>query len=167
MTYQSLVSFEYWTFIAQLLNFFLQIWLFKKFLFKPVKAILEKRRSEVEKTYSDADEAMNIAKTAKDEYEAQLKNARVDAEEITARTVASAQQRSTEIIEAARAEANLTLQKAEKAIELDRQKAMLEARKEISGMAVELASKLISKEISEEDNQALIDGFIDEYGKEQ
>ena len=34
--FQSLVSFQYWTFIAQILNLFIQIFLFKKFLFKPM-----------------------------------------------------------------------------------------------------------------------------------
>ena len=167
MTYQSVVSFEYWTFIAQILNLFIQIYLFKRFLFTPVKNILAKRQAEIEGLYSDAETAKGEADEAKASYEAHLKNARQEANEITSRAIDSANMRSEEILTEARTEAQRTLEKAEKAIELDRQKAMNEARKEISGMAVDIASKLLRKEISQQDNQALIDQFIDEYGKEQ
>ena len=167
MTYQSLVSFEYWTFIAQLLNFFLQIYLFKRFLFEPVKKIVKQRQEKADNVIKEAEAAKAEALAEKQSYDEQIRNARKDANEITAKAVDSANIRSEQIIEEARREAKLTLDKAQQAIELDRQKAMNEARKEISGMAVDIASKLISKEISADDNQALIDQFIDEYGKEQ
>ena len=167
MTYQSLVSFEYWTFIAQLLNFFLQIYLFKRFLFEPVKKIVKQRQEKADSVIKEAEAAKAQALAEKESYDEQLRNARKDANEITARAIDSANIRSEQIIDEARKEARTTLDKAQQAIELDRQKAMNEARKEISGMAVELASKLISKEISEDDNRALIDSFIDEYGKEK
>ena len=47
MDYQSLVNFDYWTLIAQLCNFGIQLLLFKRFLFEPVKKILEKRQAEL------------------------------------------------------------------------------------------------------------------------
>ncbi len=167
MTYQSLVSFEYWTFIAQILNLFIQIYLFKRFLFTPVKNILAKRQAEIDGIYSDAEALKSEAGEAKTAYEAHLKNARAEADEITARAIESANMRSEEIVSGARAEAQKTLAKAEKTIEQSRQQAMNEARKEISGMAVDIASKLLRREISAEDNRALIDGFIDEYGKDR
>ena len=44
MSYQSLVAFEGWTFIAQILNLFIQMYLFKRFLFKPIQKILAQRQ---------------------------------------------------------------------------------------------------------------------------
>ena len=166
MTYQSLVSFEYWTFIAQLLNFILQMYLFKRFLFKPIQNIVRQRQELADNVMLEAEEAKASALKAQEEYEAHLKNARAEAGEITAKAIASANLLSDEIVLNAHKEAQKTLEKAEKTIELDKQKAMGEARKEISDMAVELASKLVQREISQQDNQALIDQFIDEYGKE-
>ena len=55
MSYQSLVAFEGWTFIAQILNLFIQMYLFKKFLFKPIQNILAQRQQEVDTLYADAD----------------------------------------------------------------------------------------------------------------
>ena len=55
MSYQSLVDFNGWTLIAQILNLFIQIYLFKRFLFKPVKKIFEQRQQEVDSLYADAE----------------------------------------------------------------------------------------------------------------
>ena len=62
MSYQSLVAFEGWTFIAQILNLFIQMYLFKKFLFKPIQNILAQRQQEVDTLYADADSARNNAR---------------------------------------------------------------------------------------------------------
>ncbi len=85
MSYQSLVAFEGWTFIAQILNLFIQMYLFKKFLFKPIQNILAQRQQEVDTLYADADSAKQDAESAKAEYEGHLLTARTEAEEITER----------------------------------------------------------------------------------
>lgn len=167
MTYQSLVSFEYWTFIAQLLNFFLQMYLFKRFLFEPVKKIIKQRQDKADNVMKEAEAARAEALSSKQSYEDQLKQARTEAEAISARTIASAEERSRKILDTAQKEALALREKAAKEIELDRRKAMNDAKSEISGMAVEIASKLIDKEIDEKQNQALIDRFITEFEGEE
>ena len=157
MSYQSLVAFEGWTFIAQILNLFIQMYLFKKFLFKPIQNILAQRQQEVDTLYADADSAKQDAESAKAEYESHLLTARTEAEEITARAVKNAQTRS---------EAAAMREKASRDIELERRKAMNEMKSEISGLAVEIASKVAEKEIDEKQHEALIERFIDELGEE-
>ena len=83
MSYQSLVAFEGWTFIAQILNLFIQMYLFKRFLFKPIQKILAQRQQEVDTIYADADSAKQDAESAKAEYEGHLLTARTEAEAIT------------------------------------------------------------------------------------
>ena len=58
MDFQSLVELAPWTTIAQICNLLLQIFLFKKFLFKPIKEIIAKRQAEVDGVY-DADPRQN------------------------------------------------------------------------------------------------------------
>ena len=105
MSYQSLVAFEGWTFIAQILNLFIQMYLFKKFLFKPIQNILAQRQQEVDTLYADADSAKQDAESAKAEYESHLLTARTEAEEITARAVKNAQTRSDAMLASAQSEA--------------------------------------------------------------
>ncbi len=163
--YQSLVSFDYWTLIAQLCNFGIQLFLFKRFLFEPVRKILEKRQQEVDMVFADAEQANIAAQEAKESYESHLANARVEAEEITAKAVANAKLQSEQILSLAKEESDKLRAKTTADIELERQRAMSEAKGEISKMAVEIASKLVEKEIDENAHAALIDKFIDEIGE--
>ena len=166
MSYQSLVAFEGWTFIAQILNLFIQMYLFKKFLFKPIKDILAKRQQEVDAIYADADSARQDAEQAKAEYEGHLTTARSEAEAITAKAVKNAQVRSDAMLASAQSEAAAMREKASRDIELERRKAMNEMKSEISGLAVEIASKVAEKEIDGKQHEALIERFIDELGDE-
>ena len=161
MSYQSLVAFEGWTFIAQILNLFIQMYLFKRFLFKPIQKILAQRQQE-----ADADSAKQDAESAKAEYEGHLLTARTEAEAITERAVKNAQTRSDAMLASAQSEAAAMREKASRDIELERRKAMNEMKREISGLAVEIASKVAEKEIDEKQHEALIERFIDELGEE-
>ena len=165
MSYQSLVAFEGWTFIAQILNLFIQMYLFKRFLFKPIQKILAQRQQEVDTIYADADSAKHDAESAKAEYEGHLLTARTEAEAITERAVKNAQTRSDAMLASAQSEAAAMREKASRDIELERRKAMNEMKREISGLAVEIASKVAEKEIDEKQHEALIERFIDELGE--
>ena len=56
-------------------------------------------------------------------------------------------------------------EKASREIALERRKTMDELKGEISGLAVEIASKVAEKEIGEKEHEALIEKFIDELGE--
>lgn len=162
--YQSLVSFEYWTFIAQICNLFIQIYLFKRFLFKPVKNIIAKRQQQVDATLKEAEDAKLQAEKAKLEYDEHLKLAYKQAEEISSNTLESAKAKSEQIISEAQHTADSIREKASRDIELERKKAMSEAKTEISSLAVDIASKLVKKEIDKKDHEELIEQFINEIG---
>jgi len=163
--YQSLVSFDGWTLVAQLINFAIQLYLFKRFLFEPVRKVLEQRQNEVNGLYTDAEKASIEAQKAKEDYENSLANVRQEADKITSNAVASAKLQSDQLIAEAQEEAAKIRTKASADIELERQRAMSEAKGEISKMAIEIASKVVEKEINEETHNALIEKFIDEIGE--
>ena len=165
MNYQSLVEFQYWTVIGQICNLLLQMYLFKRFLFKPIKNILAQRQSEVDSTYQEAAQAKEDAETAKAEYESHLLQAHAEAEAITSRAVETAKRQSAELVKAAEAETVALRERATRDIELERRKAMNEAKGEISTLAVEIASKVVKKEIDKKDHEALFEQFIDELGE--
>ena len=58
-----------WTFIAQICNLFLQMYLIKRFLFKPVNEMLQKRRAMADAEIQDATKAKEEAVAMKTEYE--------------------------------------------------------------------------------------------------
>ena len=73
--------------------------------------------------------------------------------------------RSEELLGEARAQAAALKQKAEADIAQERKKAVNEVKDEIGGMAMEIASKVVEREIKEADHQDLIDEFIKNVGE--
>ena len=73
--------------------------------------------------------------------------------------------RGEEIVGEARAQAAALKQKAEADIAQERKKAVNEAKDEIGGMAMEIASKVVEREIKEADHKDLIDEFIKNVGE--
>lgn len=164
--FQSLVSFQYWTFIAQILNLFIQIFLFKKFLFKPIQKILDQRRQEVGELYSQAEDAKSDAQQDKAEYEAKLLAAEEEAAGIMKSATDRANLRSDEIIKEANAKAAAMIQKADRDIAQERKKAVNEIKDDISNMAVEIAEKIVGREVNSQDHEKLISDFIENMGEQ-
>ncbi len=163
--YLQLVSLAPWTLIAQWCNLLILVMLVKKFLFKPVMDILQQRQDEVDKIYADANKAKEDAKVLKADYENRLASAKEEAGEIVKTATANAQRKSNEMLEEAQAKASNLVVRAEAQIEQERKKAINEIKDEISGMAVDIASKVVEREISAKDHEKLIEDFIKNVGE--
>ena len=162
--YQALITLDGWTFLAQICNLMIQLVIFKKFLLKPIKQVIADRKAKADSEIADAQKLRTEAEAMKAEYEQNLQNARTEANQIVAAAQKTATARSEEIVGEARAQAAALKQKAEADIAQERKKAVNEVKDEIGGIAMEIASKVVEREISERDHQALIDEFIENVG---
>ena len=162
--YQALITLDGWTFLAQICNLMIQLVIFKKFLLKPIRQVIADRKAKADSEIADAQKLRTEAEAMKAEYEQNLQNARAEANQIVARAQKTATARSEEIVGEARAPAAALKQKAEADIAQERKKAVNEAKDEIGGMAMEIASKVVEREIREEDHRDLIDEFIKNVG---
>lgn len=166
MDYQSLVGLAPWTFIAQICNLLIQAFLFKKFLFNPIRKIIRQRQEQVDKLYDDAAEAEQSARSDRETYEKLLADAKSEAAELVRTATATAQQRGEEIVREAQQEAGQLKEKAQADIAQERKKAVNDAKNEISGIAMEIASKVVEREINEKDHRALVEEFIEKIGED-
>ena len=166
MKVQDLVTIDPWTLIAQLLNLFIQVMLIKKFLFKPIREVLAKRKALADAEIAEATKAKEEAESLKSEYEESMKQARDKANDILNTAQKSASQQSEEIIREANAQAVSIKAKAERDIEQERRKAVNEIKDEIGDMAMEIAGKVIERELNASDHEKLIDEFINKVGEE-
>lgn len=164
METQSLVTIVPWQFIATIINLFIQVWLLKKFLFKPVNNVLEKRRQLADQEISDAQKAKTEADTLKAQYEASIADAQTQATEIVQSAQKEAQARADGILQKAQDEAAGMKSKAEADIAQEKKKALNDVKDEIGGLAMDIAGKVVEKEINEEDHKKLIDEFIQNVG---
>ena len=164
-TFQDFIGVDFWTALFVLLNTLAVFFVAKKFLFKPVKKMIDDRQKEIDDMYSDADNARNAALALEEEYKEKLSQATETGERIVREAVARGQQREEEIIRQANAEAAAILDKAASDIALEKKKAINDAKDEISGLAMAIAEKVVGREFSEADQSALVDSFIDELGE--
>ena len=164
-TFQSLVTIAPWTFIAQICNLLIQMLLIKKFLIGPVTAVMEKRRTQANALMKDATDAKEAAETLKADYEKTMADARAEANELVQSTSRAAAKRSEEIVNEAREQAARLRQKADEDIERQRRQAVTEAKTEIGSIAMDIASKVVEREIKEKDHEALIEEFIRNVGE--
>ena len=163
--YQALITLDGWTFLAQICNLMIQLVIFKKFLLKPIKQVIADRKAKADSEIADAQKLRTEAEAMKAEYEQNLQNARTEANQIVATAQKTATARSEEIVGEARAQAAALKQKAEADIAQERKKAVNEVKDEIGGIAMEIASKVVEREIREEDHRDLIDEFIKNVGE--
>ena len=163
--YQALITLDGWTFLAQICNLMIQLVIFKKFLLKPIKQVIADRKAKADREIADAQKLRTEAEAMKAEYEQNLQNARTEANQIVATAQKTATARSEEIVGEARAQAAALKQKAEADIAQERKKAVNEVKDEIGGIAMEIASKVVEREISEKDHKNLIDEFIKNVGE--
>ena len=162
--YQSLVTVNPVTLIAQICNLFIQLFLAKKFFLDKVKAILDQRREAADKEITDAQAARAEAEEIKKTYEQNMLEARAKADDLLLNAQRSANSRSEEIIGQAQQAAAQIKQKAAADIEMEKKKALNDAKDEISGLAMAIAGKVVERELSGSDQEALINRFIDELG---
>ena len=163
--YQALITLDGWTFLAQICNLMIQLVIFKKLLLNPVKKVIAERKAKADSQIADAEKLRTEAEAMKAEYEQNLQNARTEANQIVAAAQKTAAARSEELLGEARGQAAALKQKAEADIAQERKKAVNEVKDEIGGMAMEIASKVVEREIKEADHQDLIDEFIKNVGE--
>ena len=162
---QGLVTIIPWTFIAQILNLLIQVFLIKRFLFKPINEMLEKRRELADKEIREAREAKEEADSLKVRYEEGLAGARNEAAQIVQNAQKEAQLRADETVRKAQEQAVGNHKKAEADIAQEKKKAINEMKDEIGELAMDIAGKVVEKEINEEDHKKLIEEFIRNVGE--
>ena len=101
METQQLVTIVPWTFIATILNLFLQLYLIKRFLFKPVQEVIRKRQEKADQDIRAAEKAREEAEGVRSEYEKNMANARAEASSIIDRAKKDAESRSEQLLRAA------------------------------------------------------------------
>lgn len=163
--YMDFIGVDLWTALFVLLNTLTVIFVGTKFLFKPVMKMIETRQTEIDDMYASADAAEKNAKALENEYNEKLAAAKDTSERIIREAVARGQSREEEIIRQANRDAAAIVDKANADIELEKKKAINEAKDEISDLAMAIAGKVVGRSLTDADHAQLVESFIDELGE--
>ena len=158
------ISVNLWQILISLINLVLLFLIVKKFLFGPVKAVLEKRNNEIESGYESAKRARDEAESDREKWSQAVSGAKAQADEILQNAADNAKYRGEKIISEANERAEGIIRTAKNESELERKKAADSIKHEIIEVSGALTAKMLEREINTDDHRALIDSFIKEIG---
>ena len=166
MTFESFIGINPWTALFVLLNFLLLFFVAKKFLFKPVKDMIDSRQKEIDAMYADAETAKANADAAEMEYKNRLAAAQQTGDTLVKEAMVRGKNREEEIIRQANREADAIREKAVQDAAREKKKALNDAKDEISSIALEIAGKVIGESMDDEKQQRIVDNFLAELGEQ-
>jgi len=155
------------TMLWQLVNFFILLYLLRRYLYSPIKDMLDQRAAQINGDLDDAEARREEAEELKAEYEQKLKNAHSEAQDIIDNAETRANKKAKDIINNAEEKAeNLKAKKLEE-IEQAKKEAAAELRDSIADYTILAANKLIQEQLDEDKHQQMIMDFIDQLDKEK
>lgn len=144
-------------FIWTIITFLVLLTLLAKYAWKPLLELLEKREETIRKSLDDAEKAREELERLTTEGDEIIAKARSEAQSIIAEGKSAAEKVRNETIQMAREQASGLLDKAEKQIQAEKDKAIEEIKSEVVDLSLSVAEKLIKKNLSSEENQAMIE----------
>ncbi len=138
--------------------------LLNKYAFGPLFGIMEQRRQLVKDEIASAEASRKEAEKHLEEQKQAVQEARKEAFEMIEQAKKSSAKQADDIVQAAKSEAGRLKDAAVKDIENEKNKAIASLRTEVSSMSVQIASKIIEKEVDEKSQEQLVNKYLNEVG---
>lgn len=145
-------------------SFAILLILVKHFAWGPVTQMMEKRRQKVINDLDQAESNRKKAELLANEREAELKDSKQEATKILSTAKNNAEKTKNNIISQATDDASLIRKTADKDAVQAKTDALIDAQGQVADISVAIAEKLISKNLSADDQKGLVDSFIKELG---
>lgn len=151
--------------VIQLIFFLVLLVLLKKYAWGPLMSKMQEREEYVANEIDMAENSRAEAEQAVKEANEQLRQTKQEAQKIIEDARNTGADQEKQIIEAARNESDRMKQAAKDEIDSEKEKALQALQDKVASLSVLIASKVIEKEISEQDQEKLINEYIKEVGE--
>lgn len=155
---------EWGTTIVTLVTFVILIILLKKFAWGPLKEVMDKRERDINKDIDYAEQAKINAQKLEEENRKTLKETQDEVQKILDDAKIQARKQHEEIIHEANEKANGMIETAQSEINSQKERAISDINNQVSELSVLIASKVLRKEISEQDQKELVEKYLKEAG---
>ena len=149
--------------IATMINFVIFILILKHFFWDKIQKVIQERQDYIEEQLDKAEEDSQKARLYLVENERILKNSREEGKKIIEKRKSKANKVYSEIVSDANKEASLILDRAR--LEIEREKAQYEIKKQAVDLAIELSTKALEEKVEETKQRELINDFITKVGR--
>ena len=144
-------------YIWTIATFLILLWLLAKYAWRPLLEALERRQESIRKSLDDAQKAKQELERLHVESQRILSVARSEADQILSNTRSDANRFRDELKQKAQAEAAGIVKNAERQIAMETARALQQIRTEAVDLSIAIASKLLARNVSKEDNARLIE----------
>ena len=148
-----LITPEFGLFFWQTIVFLVLIFVMAKFAWKPILGAVNKREESINDALASAEEARKEMQNLKADNEQLLKEARADRDAILKEAREIKEKIITEATEDAQKKADRIVAQAQENIKLEKQAAMTELKNHVATLSIEIAEKVIRKELSSDEKQ--------------
>lgn len=140
---------------------FLIVW---KLMYKPISRYMEQRKNQIKKQIEEAAAKQSEAEQLKARYDDMVLNAQSLAADLIEKSKYAADEQARQIVAAAQTSASEYMSRSKRDVQVLKSRAKEEMRGEITDMAVQIARKILKREVSPEDNKEIIESYFS--GKE-
>ena len=148
--------------ILHIINVVVLFIVLRIFLYKPVSRFMKRRSDGIAQQIDDAAKKQAEAEQLRARYDEMIKHAQGLAGELIAKSKETADEQARQIIEEAEKNAGLILEKSKSDIAYLQAQAKENMRDEITQMAIDIAERVLRREITAEDNMETINRFFEE-----
>jgi len=152
-----LVQLDPGLFIWTIITFLVLFFALAKFAWKPLLKMLQDREDMIRNSLDDAEKAKVKLERLNEESEVIMAKARSQAQSILTDGKAAAEKIKDDTIAKAKEQAVKIREEAGKQIQVEKDKAISEIKKEVVTLTLSVAEKLINKNLDDADNKALIE----------
>ena len=158
------MEFHLIDFIEHALNLLVLFLLLRHFLYKPVSKFMAEREANFAREREQIEANRDAANALKSQYETSMKNARLDAKHIADERRKAAEREAEDLRRKAKQDAQGILTDAMSQAVTEREGMMSELKAQTAELAVDIAGKILEREVTQEDHQRIIDSFFDKVG---
>ena len=152
---------QIWTLAA----FLVLLALLGKFAFKPIAEALDRRGETIKRSIEEAEKQRTEAKELMDSYQKQIAEARAEASKLIEEARVLGEKVRRELVDKANTEASAVVQRAQEEIERQKEKGVQELKDTVANLSVQIASRVLEKEVNEATHRQLVENFIHDLGK--
>ncbi|WP_172196355.1 F0F1 ATP synthase subunit B [Saccharibacillus qingshengii] len=158
------MQFVWTSTVITLIAFIILYLLLNRYAIGPLMSMMEKRRDLVLSQLNEAAATREEASAYVEQQKEALQQARKEAYDIIEQSRQTSGKQADQMIASAKEDAVRLKDEALRDIESEKNKAMAALRSEVGRVSVQIASKLIEKEIDEKSNEGLVDQYLKDVG---
>ena len=156
-----LLTPELGTYVWSLVIFLTVLFVLKKFAWNPLLDFLEEREKDIAESLRMAESAKTDLEKIKEESEKILNEAKKEGKTIVSDSKQKAEESANKILNDAKEKSNEFLDDAKSKIDIEKKRAIKEIKEEVVDLSLELATKVLQRNINDEDNSKFVKSSLE------